>query len=419
MNDFLITYIAAAIEFLSIYIILHRFLELTLIPKPLEILYGLFVIFLLNVIPDDKGNFLWIIGQFCYLLYAVFMANKNIYQGFLLHIITIFSTLLIQFGVIISYSLLFSPKTLSNLAGSLATLLLVFIIFFATPYPLLYKKISNAAKPLHLLLINSYLIFVFVLLIFKTDQTSVYKNPFFLLSILLLILSINIGLLYYDFTLQKKQTELLSHKKNLPIYRALIQDIRANQHEYSNRLQALSLLPATCKDYDSLCLALKAYTKEYSHSLYAYPLLQINMPLLAASLYNLANQAAEKNITVHFNAVSPKLQSQAPEYVVSDLACILLQNAVEASASGDYIYVSIDCKDGAIVFEVRNSSPIFYTKDELQNFFKKEYSTKSPCANSGLGLFYFKRTIERYQGAFGYDCITYNNHIWIVMKFIL
>jgi sensor histidine kinase regulating citrate/malate metabolism len=208
-----------------------------------------------------------------------------------------------------------------------------------------------------------------------------------------------------------------SYQKNIPIYESLISDIRSSQHEYSNRLQALSTLPFTCTDYDSLCTALIKYTKEYSHSLHGYSLLQTNMPLLSASLYNLMNKAAKNDITVHFDVVSSTLKSSVPEYILSDMACILLQNAVEECKENDFIYVFMESTDGTMKFEVRNPSAVYYAHGELLNFFNKGVSTKSPETNHGIGLYYLKKMIDKYNGTIGADCVCYNNEIWTVFKF--
>ena len=66
-------------------------------------------------------------------------------------------------------------------------------------------------------------------------------------------------MLYYDQQLFQKQQELLSYQKELPVYQSLVDSIRANQHEFSNRLQYIQNLPRVCKDYESLCQAIKKF----------------------------------------------------------------------------------------------------------------------------------------------------------------
>ena len=182
-------------------------------------------------------------------------------------------------------------------------------------------------------------------------QTA-YHSYLFLFLFITVLLSINSCILYYDFQLDKKEQLLLSYKKNQPIYADLIHDIRASQHEYSNRIQHLENLPLICKDYDSLCKALSNYTNQYKNTICAYPLLRINMPLLAASLYSLYTQAENKDIHLQFDIVSEFIQSAVPEYELSDYLCILTQNAIEACSPGDTVYIHMLSENGHLHFSI-------------------------------------------------------------------
>lgn len=122
---------------------------------------------------------------------------------------------------------------------------------------------------------------------------------------------------------------------------------------------------------------IQTYTYEYSKPLHAYPLLQIDKPLLAATLYNLSCQAEKKDIGIQFDVVSDKLESHASEVDLSDYLSILMQNAIEACSPGDKIYVHLSSADGQTQFEIRNPVPKFISSDEITNFFKNGYTTKA------------------------------------------
>ena len=222
----------------------------------------------------------------------------------------------------------------------------------------------------------------------------------------------------YYITTKPCKTHRKSSNHIKKIYETLISELRANQHEYSNKLQSLQNLPFSCKDYDSLCSALNQYTANAHVVSQAYPLLQLNMPLLAATLYSLTERAAKDNITVHFNVQSTNLKSNAPEYVLSDLTAILLQNAIEAGNDGDYIYAGISSTDGLVSFEVRNPVDRPYSQSEIAAFFKKGYTTKAHLKKSastphGYGLYSLHQNILKYNGRIAYDCITENSTHYI------
>ena len=254
-----------------------------------------------------------------------------------------------------------------------------------------------------------------------------------------LLAAINIWILYYDQRTRLQQQEIDSYQKNMPIYDSLIQEIRAGQHEYANHLQSLANLSVMYKDYDSLSRALQSYSLEFSNPMANYPLLQISMPLLAASLYSMASHAQEKGITLQFDIVNAVLESHAPEHELTDYITILTQNAIEACKAGDTVYALLDSKDGAVRYEIRNPVAAMIPPEEIGNFFKRGYSTKQTQAGSdaaskqassdatskqaddrrGLGLYYLQTNITKAGGSVGADCVCYEGSYFIIFRLTL
>ena len=417
MTDF-INFLSTILEFCCIYFMVHSFLKKGFRPSSIDITACVFIITLLNLIPQDNSAALWVLGQLSYLFYVTAVSSRNIFNSLLLYSLTTCLLLSAEFVmVIILYFIPDSFPVADSILGNTGSFLLLFLLFHFTPVSGLYHTLLHAAKLFQLLLVNTYLIFFFLLFWFKSSQLQVYNNILLFAVFVALLIILNIAVLYYDMKLQKQEQILLSYRKNIPIYESLIDDIRSSQHEYANRIQALSLLPVTCKDYETLCTALKEHTREYSHPLHAYSLLQTNMPLLSASLYNLMNRAAKNEITVHFDVVSSQLKSHAPEYILADLSCILLQNAIEECVPDDYIYVFMETRGEQFYFEVRNPSRRSYTRQELLHFFDKGVSSKPASANHGLGLFYLKSMIDKYDGTVGCECVSFDETFWTVFKF--
>ena len=253
-----------------------------------------------------------------------------------------------------------------------------------------------------------------------------------------LLAAINIWILYYDQRTRLQQQEIDSYQKNMPIYDSLIHEIRANQHEYANHLQSLANLSVMYKDYDSLSRALQSYSQEFSNPMANYPLLQINMPLLAASLYSMASHAQEKGIALQFDIVNAVLESHAPEHELTDYITILTQNAIEACKAGDTVYALLDSKDGAVRYEIRNPVAAMIPPEEIGNFFKRGYSTKQTQSGSdaaseradsaaygqaddkrGLGLYYLQTNVTKSGGSVGADCVCYEDSYFIIFRLIL
>lgn len=307
-----------------------------------------------------------------------------------------------------------------GIIGNTITLVTATFFLYITPISKLYQLIVHAALPYRMILLNSYLIFISILITFKVDASKLYQNPSYIFAVLTLLVAANICLLYYDAYVQQQQKEILSYKKNTAIYESLIGEIRSRQHEYSNRIQTLQTLPVTCKDYDSICLALKKYTEEYVKPVHAYPLLCIDMPLLSAGLYHLASKAEQAEITVQFDVVTNHLESHALEYQLSDFACILLQNAIEACHSKDVIYVHISSENKQTHIEIRNPSPNFILAQDIRKFFKKGFTTKKVQSKDlphGYGLYTLLRQIHKLGGTIEAECAeNLDGTYWIIFR---
>lgn len=238
---------------------------------------------------------------------------------------------------------------------------------------------------------------------------------------MIIVIISNVLLLYYEKVISLKNTDLEYYRKYLPVYENLINDIRASQHEFTNRIQALQILCDSAENND-FARQLREYTNTYSKPLHAYPLLTVNSPLFVASLYSLYLKGESEGIAITFDVSTNKLESCVSEIMLSDLACILLQNAIEASKPEDNIYVHIHSENGKTIVEVRNIVERLITDEEISGFFNNSYSTKNTSTEKkkhGLGLYYLNRQININKGELFATCISYNKKYWMIFRFTI
>ena len=394
------------------------------------------------MISDHRGVAIYLVVQVIYLLYFFSLSNDNFFNRFLLLCIVHISMMLIESLTTLPIVFLMQKTSMSFLLFSLLSniILPVFtlLLFHIPVLRRLYDSIKQSALAFRLILINSYALLIFALFYYKLHPESLYQSYIIFFCLGLFLLALNLWLLYYDQRTRLQQQEIDSYQKNMPIYDSLIQEIRANQHEYANHLQSLANLSVMYKDYDSLSRALQSYSQEFSNPMANYPLLQINMPLLAASLYSMASHAQEKGITLQFDIVNAMLESHAPEHELTDYITILTQNAIEACKAGDTVYALLDSKDGAVRYEIRNPVPAMISPEEIGNFFKRGYSTKQTQSGSddasgradsaaskqagdkrGLGLYYLQTNITKSGGSVGADCVCYEGSYFIIFRLTL
>lgn len=408
-----------------------------------DFIFYLCTILTVLLFPSEHPLFMWVFGLLLYLVYIFTTVKDTALNRFLLFMLVHGSIFLLQcvlLGIMYFVFRITSFNTVSiSLLGNFLTVVSA-VLFFQFPFAKrLFDFVKQASFLLRILILNTYLVVLFCLAFFKIYPKQIYEILSLAITLLTLLAAINIWILYYDQRTRLQQQEIDSYQKNMPIYDSLIHEIRANQHEYVNRLQSLANLPIMYKDYDALSKALQSYSQEFANPMANYPLLQINMPLLAASLYSLASHAQEKRITLQFDIVNAVLESHTPEHALTDYITILTQNAIEACKEGDTIYALLDSKEGSVRYEIRNPVPAMISPEEIGNFFKRGYSTKQTHAGSGaaskqtgsdaaskhaddrrgLGLYYLQTNVTKAGGSIGADCVCYDGTYYMIFRLMV
>lgn len=416
------------IENLCAFLLLKSFQGKPKIPNWIDVIFFL-PGFINAPLPDSYGTFSLVYNQILSILYCYFSCDRKLIPSVFLHCCI---NILIQFieGLVI---LLLTPVmqvlpiTYLPLVGTTTTILLVALVAFWAPCAALYRRILTGGFPLKFLILNTYLGINLKTLFYKFHMTDIYEFVILLFATLFLLLSVNICIFYYEKQLKEKQKALLVYEKNKPLMETLISDVRSSQHEYANRLQSIATLVNVCKDYDSLRESLLKYTKKYNTVHKCYPLLSLNMPLVASTLYNLTTMAEKQGITVLYDIPSPELKCSVSEHIIVDFLHILTQNAIEATSPEECIYITLANEEQAFYFEVQNPVDHHISQDEFESFFQKGYSTKTDeshpkldfAAPHGYGLSELLSQVNKLGGMVSADCIFHENKNWAVFSLTL
>lgn len=417
--------LSLAIEFVCMYVSFKLFLNRSIQPDKDDCIACLSILFFLSLVPSKYPLLITLSGHIVYFLYSFFLCKKQILHSLILYGFSSCLMILIQLFISLPLSRLQidTDTETMHILGNLYTLLGILVFFQIPKIKSLYFKIVQAKLMYHMLFLNTYVIFLIGIVIYKTRPGFLITNIGFILFILLFLVVVNACILYYDSIIRLKEQELSLYKKNLPIYETLIAEIRANQHEYSNRIQNIQNLAQICPDYESLCRELNRSTNEYAKPLHAYPLLRINLPLLASALYRQYTIAEKQDITITFDIIHTNLQTSVSEQLFSDLACILTQNAIEACHAGDNIYIHMTSEQGTLQFEIRNPVSKLYNSKEIQMFFSQNFSSKQNIKEQetphGFGLYYLHKTVLKHKGTISTICTEHNGTYWMVFRLIL
>ena len=100
MTDF-INFLSTILEFCCIYFMVHSFLKKGFRPSSIDITACVFIITLLNLIPQDNSAALWVLGQLSYLFYVTAVSSRNIFNSLLLYSLTTCLLLSAEFVMVI------------------------------------------------------------------------------------------------------------------------------------------------------------------------------------------------------------------------------------------------------------------------------------------------------------------------------
>lgn len=419
-------YITTFIETITTFFIIKKYISKKLSISLYDLFFLILITLILPSIPNTYTSANWITGQALLLTYIYFMKSeerKNIPWLFMLSYMTIF---IIEILSALPYALFKVEgfESIINILGTISTFFVAILIFTVSPISKIYNLILQTNILYRLILLYSYFILAAVILLLKTHAAFLSKYFVIIVIVLSIFILSNVCVILYDRIVQKKNIELTYYQKNLPIYETLINDIRSNQHEFSNRIQTLMCLPDMYDNIDDLKKALKKYTAEYQKPFQAYTLLSLDKPLISASLYNMMIRAEKSGITIQFDISSTNITSLASEIELSDLCCVLLSNAIDASKSGDIIYFSLQqTSNGKTRVEVRNIIEHELSIQTINQFFEPGITTKENDSiighRHGYGLSNFKKQIEKLHGTVGTKCLSLNQHIWLCFYFIV
>lgn len=211
-----------------------------------------------------------------------------------------------------------------------------------------------------------------------------------------------------DVVMLQDRTELRRVTGELSSIRTISDALRAQAHEFDNRLHTIASLIELGRVDEALGFA--AAERALGQRLTDRVLHAVDEPVIAALLLGKAAQAHERAVEMHFEThLPPGVQGLSPADVVTVLGN-LVDNAVDAAAAkarrtGEtdaWIEVYLgESDDGSIVFQVTDSGD-GVDQDDGERVFARGYSTKGGDGRShGYGLALVRQTADRLGGTVG------------------
>jgi sensor histidine kinase regulating citrate/malate metabolism len=186
-------------------------------------------------------------------------------------------------------------------------------------------------------------------------------------------------------TTLRDQTELTSLERELDRSRTATDTLRAQAHEFTNRLHTISGLIQLGQYDDAVSFIIQAgrSQEELSRDVQSC----VADPALAALIIAKASVASEQQVTLTVDPGS-RVPEPVDERLAADLVTVtgnLIDNAIDAVQGGGRVEVLVRTDGDAVEVTVRDSGP-GVAQEMADKVFRSGFTTKGGDGHRGLGL---------------------------------
>lgn len=210
-----------------------------------------------------------------------------------------------------------------------------------------------------------------------------------------LVLADGLFLLWEQRRVQERRRVRMM-EQYLPMVEELVESVRARQHEFNNRMMAVSAAVNTADTLEEAQTAVAGLLEQEEAGVNNRALLKCDSKVMSGLLFGKIKQGELRHICLDASIRGGFLHRSLPEAGWTELAGILLDNALEASQPGDVVFLRVEEEGGALRLTVSNPCPPM-SNVELTRMFRRGWSTKAGSGR-GYGLFNARELVERHGG---------------------
>lgn len=213
--------------------------------------------------------------------------------------------------------------------------------------------------------------------------------------LLLLVMIDGAALLWNQRHIQEQQRVRLL-EQYLPMVEELVESVRARQHEFNNRMMAVSAAISTADTLEEARETISSLVERIALDNADRELLRCDSKVISGMLFGKIKQAELRHVRVKVSVVGSFLRRSLSENDWVEVIGVLLDNALEASEAHSTVYLRAADEDGALRLTISNlCCP--KSNVELAEMFRRGWSTKAGQGR-GYGLYNVRRLIEQRSG---------------------
>lgn len=307
--------------------------------------------------------------------------------------------ILIRLISIVVVSLLIDPNMLVYAyIYRVFTILLAYLIYAKFSIALLKSYSAGRSIFTKIILANTLLAIVLLIVYANFDLAILLKNILYVTIGLSFVLLVNIWIIVEqkNTARREKRVDVIEHY--LPVIDELVSEVRARQHEFDNKLLAITSILETAEDLTSAKVQIRHYTNDVIIEGNLKEVLLSDSKVIAGFLYTKEKLAALKKIRLKTEIHANFQDVRVEEYEVVEILGILLDNAIEACQPHDEIHMLINRFENHL--EIMVSNPHRHLSNAtFMEMFERGFTTKNiHSRDRGYGLYNVKQIVLQHNG---------------------
>lgn len=259
----------------------------------------------------------------------------------------------------------------------------------------LYNKAIEWDKTIIKMLSIVFLLFFYLVIQYKLKEKMAILAYFICAIMIFIVVKMALDWKCDRDEMKRKSLELHMHELYGKTYEGMIENIRVRQHDFKNQLAAIYGMHLTAENFEELVEQQKKYCDFLmEESRYDSILTKCNDKILAGFLYTKFNEWEKRGVNFKFDISLEDSKCKLATYELIEISGILIDNAAEAEIGKiphkEVEFILKDSNDTVSIISRNQSEYIPF--EEINNFFKKGYSSKGE--NRGIGLYDVKRVLD-------------------------
>lgn len=342
------------------------------------------------------------------ILCIAYVDKKDRYLTLIEILICVIVTFVIgNISSIVLYSFTSKIRELMSVLLGIVSIGYIFIIlllrYIIRKYDIDFEKSLEDNIYISNISMNLFMVFMIFKLVYDSGK---FSNLIIIQINIFILINVFINIIFYRYLrtsiIKNKNTEVKNTYN--PILDKMIDNIRANEHEYKNHINIIYSLVQISKSIEEAKEKTNKYMGQLGSTSLLNAIVQLDNTVVKAVLYSKLMECEKLGIEFEFSITADMGESGLDDTEITVILSNLLNNAIEATKNLEKdkkrVRLAVFKEEGEEDIEIEVVNKVDSTSKEFKNKMKKIFdkgvSTKG--IGRGYGLYNVRKIVKKYNG---------------------